>query len=137
MFADDVLLYHIISSPDDYLDAQHSITAIEHWSSQNHLQLNALKCKCMTTSRKKTPHCPLILNDTNLEDPTQTSYSKAVGDCYSIKSIDTIRYEAYVMNKSTSMSIETSQNIAYHRTSDMTRPHQYNYYNELNLFSDA
>ena len=72
-----------------------------------------------------------------IEDPTQTSYSEAVGDCYSVKSIDTIRNEAYVMNKSTSMSIETSQNIAYHKTSDMTRPHQYNYYNELNLFSDA
>ena len=42
MSADDVLLYHIISCLDDYLDAQHSITAIEHWSSNNHLQLNAL-----------------------------------------------------------------------------------------------
>ena len=70
MFADDVLLCHIISSPDDYLDAQHSITAIEHWSSDNYLQLNALKCKCMTISWKKkpiTPHCALVLNNSTLE----------------------------------------------------------------------
>ena len=32
MLADDVLLYHTISCPDDYLDSevQHSITAIGH-----------------------------------------------------------------------------------------------------------
>ena len=45
IFADDILLYHTISCPDDYLEVQHYITAIEHWSSDNHLQLNALKCK--------------------------------------------------------------------------------------------
>ena len=70
MLADDVLLYHIISSLDDHLDAQHSITAIEHWSSDNYLQLNALKCKCMTISRKKqpiTPHCAVVLNSSTLE----------------------------------------------------------------------
>lgn len=67
-----------------------------------------------------------------IEDPTQTNYSEAVGDCRSIKSIDTITNEAYVMNKSTLMSIETSQNIAYLRTSDMMQPYQYNYYDKLN-----
>ena len=55
MFADDVLLYYIISCPDDYLDTQHSITSIEQWSSDNYLQLNALTCKYMTISRKKKP----------------------------------------------------------------------------------
>ena len=70
MFADDVLLYHTISRSEDYLDAQHSITAIEHWSSDNYLQLNALKCKCMIISRKRkpiSPHSALVLNDTTLE----------------------------------------------------------------------
>ena len=59
MFADDVFLYHTSFCPDDYLDAQHSIAAIvnEHWSSDNHLEMNgiALKCKCMIISRKKKP----------------------------------------------------------------------------------
>ena len=58
MFADDVLLYHSITCSDDYLDAQQSITAIEHWSSDNLLQLNSLKCKSMIISRKKTPTTP-------------------------------------------------------------------------------
>lgn len=77
MFADDVLLYHTISCPNDYSDAQHSVTAIEHWSSDNHLQLNALKCKCMIISRKKkpiTPQCALILNGNNLEQVKSYKY---------------------------------------------------------------
>lgn len=77
MFADDVLLYHTISCPDDYLDAQHSVSAIEHWSSENHLQLNALKCKSMIISRKKepiTPQCALMLNGNNLEQVKSYKY---------------------------------------------------------------
>ena len=77
MFADDVLLYHTISSSEDYLDAQQSITAIEHWSSNNYLQLNALKCKCMTISRKKkpiAPHCALVLNNSTLEQVQSYKY---------------------------------------------------------------
>ena len=49
------LLYHC---SDDYLDSQLSITAIEHWSSDNHLQLNSLKYKCMIISRTKTSTTP-------------------------------------------------------------------------------
>ena len=77
MFADDVLLYPTISCPDDYLAAQHSIAAIEHWSSDNHLQLNALKCKCMTISRKKEPITPphaLVLNNSTLEKVQSYKY---------------------------------------------------------------
>ena len=77
MFADDVLLYHTISCPDDYLEVQHSITAIEHWSSDNHLQLNALKCKSMTISRKRKPvtlNYSLTLNNSNLEQVESYKY---------------------------------------------------------------
>ena len=39
-----------------------SATSIEHWSSDNHLQLNALKCKYMTITIGKEPYystpCP-------------------------------------------------------------------------------
>ena len=78
MFADDVLLYHIISCPDDYLDAQHSVTSIEQWSSSNYLQLNALKCKYMTISRKKKPITPqraLTLNNGILEQVESYKYN--------------------------------------------------------------
>ena len=77
MFADDVLLYHSITCSDDYLDAQQSITAIEHWSSDNHLQLNSLKCKSMIISRKKTPTTPhhaLVLNNSTLEQVESYKY---------------------------------------------------------------
>ena len=77
MFADDVLLYHVISCPNNYLHAQQSITAIENWSSVNHLQLNALKCKYMIISRRKnpsTPHNCLILNNDDLEQVKSYKY---------------------------------------------------------------
>ena len=89
------------------------------------------RLKGKTVKGVQSPTKPNVFSDYEnfyenpIEDPTQTSYSEAVGDCHSVKSIDTIRNEAYVMNKSTSMSIETSQNIAYHRTPDMMQPHHY------------
>ena len=74
MFSSTII---IISCHDDYFDAQHSITAIKHWYSDNQLQLNALKCKYMTTSRKKkpiTPHCALILNNGTLKQVESYKY---------------------------------------------------------------
>lgn len=69
LFADDVLLYHFVSSVSDFLKVQESICCIEQWSSSNHLTLNALKCKHMLISRKRNPikpvH-PLVLNGENL-----------------------------------------------------------------------
>lgn len=75
MFADDVLLYHIISRrPGDYLDAQHSITTIEHWSSGNKLQLsvNAKKLYMTITIETTTSHHSLTLKNNNLEYATNT-----------------------------------------------------------------
>ena len=70
LFADDVLLYHYVSKPSDYLTVQASINCIQQWSSDHYLCLNALKCKYMLISRKKQPlqpiH-PLVLNCENLE----------------------------------------------------------------------
>ena len=43
-----------------HLDAQKSIAAIEHWSSDNHLQLNAVKYKSMTIVRKWNLLLPII-----------------------------------------------------------------------------
>ena len=63
-----------VSKPSDYLA---SINCIEQWSSDNHLILNALKCKPMLISCKKQPlqptH-PLMLNCENLEKVNTYKY---------------------------------------------------------------
>lgn len=41
IFADDLLLYHFVSSVSDFLNVQETILCcIEQWSSSNHLTLN-------------------------------------------------------------------------------------------------
>ena len=77
LFADDVLLYHSVSSVSDFLKVQESICCIEQWSSSNHLTLNALKCKYMLISRKRNPLqpvCPLVLNGENLDKVESYKY---------------------------------------------------------------
>ena len=69
-----LMTFSFIICPDDYLDAQHSITSIEQWSSSNYLQL---KCKYMTISRKKKPITPqraLTLNNDILEQVESYKY---------------------------------------------------------------
>ena len=58
LFADDVLLYHVISSAADYATLQDMVSCIEHWSACNYLYLHPLKCKYMIVSRKKMPTLP-------------------------------------------------------------------------------
>ena len=58
LFADDVLLYHVITSAADYSILQDMICRIEQWSSTNYLYLHPSKCKYMTVSRKKSPSLP-------------------------------------------------------------------------------
>ena len=51
LYADDTLLYRVITSPDDYVKLQLDITAIASWVDQNNLTLNAKKCKYMVISK--------------------------------------------------------------------------------------
>ena len=75
LFADDVLLYHIISSTADYAALQDMVSCIEHRSACNYLYLHPLKCKYMIVSRKKTPTLP--------ENPLQLLGNELVRvDCY-------------------------------------------------------
>ena len=70
LFADDVLLYQIIDSPEDYDSVQENINRVCEWSRQNALTLNCTKCKSMVISRKKIssqPLTPLHLNGKTLE----------------------------------------------------------------------
>ena len=58
LFADDVLLYHVITSAADYAVLQEMVCCIEEWSADNYLCLHSLKCKYMIVSRKKSPTLP-------------------------------------------------------------------------------
>ena len=50
IYADNILLYHIIHSPADYVSLQQSIESIVHWSYENSLTLNHSKCKYIYSS---------------------------------------------------------------------------------------
>ena len=70
LFADDVLLYHVISSAVDYTVLQEMVCCIELLSTENYLYLNPSKCKYMIISRKRVPtlpDCPLQLHGNELE----------------------------------------------------------------------
>ena len=58
LFADDILLYHLISNPADYILLQLAVSLIEEWSISNFLSFNAGKCKYMIVSRKQSPIIP-------------------------------------------------------------------------------
>ena len=55
LFADDILLYHVISAPEDYVMLQMAVSLIEEWSVTNFLSFNTGKCKYMVISRKSHP----------------------------------------------------------------------------------
>ena len=69
LYADDMLLYKPVKSPEDFKHLQSDIDHISDWVSCNNLTLNPNKCKFMIISRKRNSVQPpqLILNDTPLE----------------------------------------------------------------------
>ena len=58
LFADDVLLYRVITCVADYLLLQEMICNIEQWSTENSLNFNTSKCKYVIVSRKRNPPEP-------------------------------------------------------------------------------
>ena len=58
LFADDVLLYHLITDAMDYAVLQEAITLLEDWLITNHLNFNVPKCKNKIISRKNSPTLP-------------------------------------------------------------------------------
>nr|CAI5825566.1 unnamed protein product [Callosobruchus analis] len=53
IYADDLKLYHTISTENDCRELQLSLVSVERWCDKNHLSLNAKKCVIVTYSRKK------------------------------------------------------------------------------------
>ena len=65
LFADDLLLFKVLSDACDFKAVQDDISAVEAWSTDNYLTLNPKKCKCMIISRKRDPpkpETPLVLS---------------------------------------------------------------------------
>ena len=54
MFADDIVLYRIITSPSDFVQLQQDIDSLSKCVTDKRLQFNATKCRQMFISRKRT-----------------------------------------------------------------------------------
>ena len=76
LYADDMLLYKPVKSPEDFRHIQSDIDCISDWVSCNNLTLNPNKCKTMIISRKRNSVSPphLILNGTPLEQVNTFKY---------------------------------------------------------------
>ena len=53
LYADDIFMYHNISSNSDYVNLQSDANAIQDWVNFNHMSLNSSKCKFMLISHKR------------------------------------------------------------------------------------
>ena len=65
MFADDIALYRVIKTRDDYVYLQEDVNSISTCIEQKYLQFNTTKCKLMFITRKRAnslPPPPLTLN---------------------------------------------------------------------------
>jgi len=77
LYADDILLFKPISSPEDHKNLQKDIDAISRCTSAWHLTLNSSKCKYLIAPRKRQPHLPpggLLLGDCILEQVQSYHY---------------------------------------------------------------
>ena len=77
LYADDVQLFRIINSPEDFVALQEDIDKIGSWSRANFLTLNRTKCKYMIVSRKtnlSTPSSPLLLEGHPLDQVEMFQY---------------------------------------------------------------
>ena len=76
LYADDMLLYKLVRSPEDFRHLQSDIDRISDWVSCNYLALNPNKCKTMMISRRRNSVQPpqLILNGMPLEQVETFKY---------------------------------------------------------------
>ena len=77
LYADDILLYRVISNTTDYSMLQTDINTVSTWVTSNNLSLNVEKCKLMVISRlrKKSVSVPLLsLNGLPMERVSSYKY---------------------------------------------------------------
>ena len=61
LYADDMLLYRVIHSAEDFTHVQKGIDNIGNWVQGNHLKLNSNKCKCMVVSRRRSRAAQILV----------------------------------------------------------------------------
>ena len=59
LYADDMLLYRIINSSQDFRYVQQGIDNVGRWVTENDLSLNPTKCKAMIVTRRKSKATPV------------------------------------------------------------------------------
>ena len=77
LHADDIALYCIITSPNDYAMLQEDISAVSSFLNYKYLNFNVDKCRAMHITRKRSnsiPPPPLYLNSTKLMQVTNYKY---------------------------------------------------------------
>ena len=76
LYADDMVLYQLTYSYEDYWLLQQDINVIAMWIANNHLQFNTSKCKYMTISWKRAKELPptINLNGIPLDGVTEFKY---------------------------------------------------------------
>ena len=75
LFANDIALYQVITSPDDYEQLQCDINSVADWIEEYHLTLHSGKCCAMLFTRKHVIfHQPLILKSNQLNFVNQYKY---------------------------------------------------------------
>ena len=76
LYADDMLLYRAINTPEDFAILQEDINTVNNWVKTNYLNFNVSKCKFMYISRKRQCHqVPnLLLDGVNLDRVASFKY---------------------------------------------------------------
>ena len=68
---DDSKLYRTLSSLTSSASLQHDLSNVMHWTTNNQMELNAVKCKAMHISRKRTPtQTKYVINENIVEQVT-------------------------------------------------------------------
>ena len=77
MFADDMALYRVIKSTEDYVELQNDINAVSKFMDTKLLQFNVSKCKLLFVSKKLSRSLPppaLLLNGSLLQQVLSYKY---------------------------------------------------------------
>ena len=75
LFADDCLLYRIISSPDDCANLQNDLNKVYNWSCSWQMKFNVDKCVALKCCRSNSPiHADYYLDAHRLENVQQHTY---------------------------------------------------------------
>jgi len=79
VYADDIALYQIIQSPEDYLLVQYDINAVFEWTTAKYLPFNYRKCCHLLFSRKRSPTLPVTPLEINGSIVNQADEYKYLG----------------------------------------------------------